>query len=171
MGEGASVKVGKPRLPAQRLPQNSLSRRAGRSSSPSRSVAARTRAVSAATARTSPRSHHGHFGLTGFSRCPSGLLAIEGYPQWHKRKLAAQPRTAATHNRSALASSATAVNTSSRATSSAVSAARSGTLARASAWARINTIFAVTEGTVRFDSKSNGRIYISVVADKAEAAE
>ena len=34
-----------------------------------------------------------------------------------------------------------------------------------------HTIFAVTDGTVRFDTKRNGRVYISVVAAKAEAAE
>ena len=34
-----------------------------------------------------------------------------------------------------------------------------------------HTIFAVTEGTVSFATKRNGRVYISVVPAKAEAAE
>lgn len=34
-----------------------------------------------------------------------------------------------------------------------------------------HTIFAVTDGTVEFETKRNGRIYISVRADKVEAAE
>ncbi|MFA5949832.1 MAG: 50S ribosomal protein L27 [Hyphomicrobium sp.] len=34
-----------------------------------------------------------------------------------------------------------------------------------------HTIFAVTEGHVQFDAKSNGRVYISVKPLKAEAAE
>lgn len=34
-----------------------------------------------------------------------------------------------------------------------------------------HTIFAVVEGQVKFDTKRNGRIYISVAPAKAEAAE
>jgi large subunit ribosomal protein L27 len=34
-----------------------------------------------------------------------------------------------------------------------------------------HTIFAVTEGTVEFKTKANGRVYISVNPVKAEAAE
>jgi len=34
-----------------------------------------------------------------------------------------------------------------------------------------HTIFAKTAGRVRFDAKANGRIYISVVANTATAAE
>jgi large subunit ribosomal protein L27 len=34
-----------------------------------------------------------------------------------------------------------------------------------------HTIFAVTEGTVEFKTKANGRVYISVNPQKAEAAE
>ncbi|WP_072396947.1 50S ribosomal protein L27 [Hyphomicrobium sp. CS1GBMeth3] len=34
-----------------------------------------------------------------------------------------------------------------------------------------HTIFAVTEGTVSFETKRNGRIYISVLPEKAVAAE
>jgi large subunit ribosomal protein L27 len=34
-----------------------------------------------------------------------------------------------------------------------------------------HTIFAKTTGRVRFDAKANGRIYISVVANTAAAAE
>jgi large subunit ribosomal protein L27 len=34
-----------------------------------------------------------------------------------------------------------------------------------------HTIFAVTDGTVQFETKRNGRIYISVVPQKVTAAE
>ncbi|MDX2308785.1 MAG: 50S ribosomal protein L27 [Hyphomicrobium sp.] len=34
-----------------------------------------------------------------------------------------------------------------------------------------HTIFAVEEGTVEFKTKANGRVYISVVPGKVEAAE
>ncbi len=34
-----------------------------------------------------------------------------------------------------------------------------------------HTIFALTEGTVDFRTRANGRVYISVVPAKAEAAE
>ena len=34
-----------------------------------------------------------------------------------------------------------------------------------------HTIFAVTDGTVQFETKRNGRIYISVVPQKVAAAE
>jgi large subunit ribosomal protein L27 len=36
---------------------------------------------------------------------------------------------------------------------------------------RDHTIFATTEGRVRFDAKANGRIYISVKPNTAAAAE
>ncbi|WP_333826188.1 50S ribosomal protein L27 [Pinisolibacter sp.] len=36
---------------------------------------------------------------------------------------------------------------------------------------RDHTIFATTEGRVRFDAKANGRIYISVTPNTAAAAE
>ncbi len=34
-----------------------------------------------------------------------------------------------------------------------------------------HTIFAIEEGTVDFKTKGNGRVYISVLPQKAEAAE
>jgi large subunit ribosomal protein L27 len=34
-----------------------------------------------------------------------------------------------------------------------------------------HTIFAIEEGTVEFKTKANGRVYISVAPQKAEAAE